>query len=335
MKKIKISGIEVIKGKNKIPVEYFIEHFKNQGKDVEVLLRAVFGRDSICIADKEETSFSMSLEACQRVLESENISMEEIDMIIFSGYIPEYAMPQVSLMLHEELNGKKECLCLDMNANCIGMISALELISGYFESSEGKKKALIVGCDDIRFLEDKDNALTYGVYGNVACAIIVEKSIDEISYIIDSKYNVTHGAEKGIEKNCVLYPEAGFSKVLDYHKMTPAKFKWKQFNADGLYADGRSCINNLLEENGLKMEDVSLFCLSQLSDKYVRIFRDSFGIPEEKCPYVVRECGYTGTTSPFLVLNEAIKTNMIKRGDIIVMWTIGMGSDDICLIFKY
>lgn len=50
---------------------------------------------------------------------------------------------------------------------------------------------------------------------------------------------------------------------------------------------------------------------------------------------MARSCGYSGTTSPFLVLYEAIQKEQIKRGDLVVMWTLGMGSDDICTLFKY
>lgn len=331
---MKITGIEVVKGRNKIPVEHFIEHFKKQEKDVEILLRYVFGRDAICIADKDETSFTMALEACQKVLASTHTSMNEIDLFIFSGFMPEYTMPQVALMLHDELKGKKDCLCFDMNANCIGMISALELIDGYFDGRTHLKKALLVGCDDIRFLEDENNALAYGVYGNVTCAAVIERST-EVSYMIDRKYTVTHLAEKNIEKNSVLYPEDGFSKVLITNSPVAAKFKWKQFESDELYADGRASINQVIEKNDIKVEDISLFCLSQLSLKYVNMFREFFDIDEMKCPYVAGSCGYSGTSSPFLVLYEAIQKEQIKRGDLVIMWTLGMGSDDICALFKY
>ncbi len=335
MRKLQIKGIEVVKGKNEIPVEYFIEHFNKQGKDVEILLRYVFGRDSICLADENETSYTMSLQACKAVLASSQVNMKDIDMVIFSGLIPEYAMPQVALMIHEELNGKEDCLCFDINVNCIGMLSAIELASGYFSSASEKKNVLIVGSDDIRVLQNENNPLTYGVYGNIACAIIAEISGESESKLIDTQYSVTHPVDKNIEKNSVLYPDAGFYKVLNPKTSVEAKFQWKQFDSDELYEDGRNRIINLISKNGYCMEDISLFCLSQLSQKHVSVFQEIYEIEEERCPYVSRKIGYCGTASPLLVLYYAIKEEKIKRGDLILLWTIGMGSDDICMLLQY
>lgn len=153
--------MEIVKGKNLIPVEHYIDHFSKQNKDVEILLRYVFGREAICLADDNETSLTMSLEACSKVLESTNTDIKDIDMVIFSGLLPEHLMPQTALILHNKLGGKKDCLCFDMNSDCIGMISAFELVRGYFNGTSGKKKALIVGCDDVRVVVVKQNCNTF------------------------------------------------------------------------------------------------------------------------------------------------------------------------------
>lgn len=40
--------------------------------------------------------------------------------------------------------------------------------------------------------------------------------------------------------------------------------------------------------------------------------------------FVADKYGYTGTTSPFMALYEAINAGEIKRGDLINIWTIGI-----------
>lgn len=41
------------------------------------------------------------------------------------------------------------------------------------------------------------------------------------------------------------------------------------------------------------------------------------------------------TTSPFIALYESIKEGKVKRGDYVIFWTIGSGSQSIVMLYKY
>ena len=58
-------------------------------------------------------------------------------------------------------------------------------------------------------------------------------------------------------------------------------------------------------------------------------------ISESNSLYIGDAYGYTGTSSPFIVLYEAIKNNKVKRGDYIMFWTIAAGTSHIALLLKY
>ena len=78
-----------------------------------------------------------------------------------------------------------------------------------------------------------------------------------------------------------------------------------------------------------------MFCFSQFAFINIKAIRELMNIDEDKSIYIGDKYGYTGTTSPFIVLYEAIKQGKIKRGDYIVFWTFGSGSESIVMLYKY
>ena len=67
----------------------------------------------------------------------------------------------------------------------------------------------------------------------------------------------------------------------------------------------------------------------------VQTLREMLGIGEEKSLFIGQEYGYTGTSSPLIALYESIERGIVKRGDYVMFWTIGAGSQNIALLFKY
>lgn len=59
------------------------------------------------------------------------------------------------------------------------------------------------------------------------------------------------------------------------------------------------------------------------------------GISDEKSLYIGNKYGYTGTSSPFIALYEAIEKGKVKRGDYVMIWTFAAGSQGIVILLKY
>lgn len=61
MYQIKILGTDTYYGKNKLSAEYFVNHFKEMGIDSTSLTYKVFGRESICVAEDYENTYTMGM----------------------------------------------------------------------------------------------------------------------------------------------------------------------------------------------------------------------------------------------------------------------------------
>lgn len=326
---VKLKCIDVCHGSREVSNELYIEHFTKQDKDVRHLLEDVFGRDKRYMLDDEETTLSLAIKVSKLVLDKANFKGSDIDVLVYSSVLPEYILPPTSIILHKELGLKENVMCFDMNANCAGMGVALENVCNYLMSSQNAKRALIVGCDNNHVLSDPNNELCYGNFGHAACAIVLEK-VDEDCGLIDSEcYINTSVCDK------IRCPSNGFSSFLKSDNTDKLYAKWLPFSTHNLIEAAVQMIKRIIKDAGLTKEDISMFCLSQLTFSNTKMIRELMDIDEDKSIYVGNKYGYTGTTSPFLVLYEAIKQGKVKRGDYIIIWTFGAGSQGIAMLYKY
>ncbi|WP_459479008.1 3-oxoacyl-[acyl-carrier-protein] synthase III C-terminal domain-containing protein [Clostridium saccharoperbutylacetonicum] len=328
MENVKVRDIEVYHGRNIVNNDYYIEHFKKQGKDVKKFFEETLGRKYRYEINREsENALTMAIEVSHKVLKKSNYTGKDIDMIVYSGMLSEYVSPTSALIIHSAINGKKECFCHDMNVNCIGMTYALDLVNRYISTNPQINRVLLVGSDYLTPQVSPENEECYGQYGDVSCAVILERT-EEDCKLIDTKVTVNNDFI-----DYVRFPKCGFAHIYDAPK-EDMYVKWKSFGT--WWIDGAiENINSILDKSKLSIEDISMFCFSQIAYKNIVTLREKIGLSEEKSLYVGDTYGYTGTTSPFLVFYEGIKTGNIKRGDYVVFCTVAAGSTHITSLIKY
>lgn len=328
MYRFNLKGIEVYHGSTVCDNAPYIEHFKARGKDVEHFLRDVIGRDKRYLIDSEkENSLTMALQATEKLLRNTGVSGKELDMIIFASQLPEYVAPPSSIKIHCAVGGKETCICYDMNVNCTGMSIAVEHTAKYMSASPNIKYALIVGCDYINMTVDPENELSYGHYGDAACAVLLERT-EEDTGLVDSQYHI-----RSVEHNNIVFPACGFSKLFTVEDREQLRLHFQPFDCIGLDVQMQGILQ-ILERNGLTTDDISMFCFSQYVYKNIELFRSILQISEEKSLYIGDEYGYTGTSSPFIVLYESLQRGLVKKGDYVVIWTVSAGSERITLLLK-
>lgn len=324
-----ISGLEVCHGSIIEDNKKYIDHFKSKGKDVEHFFRDIYGRDKRYRIDlKTENTLTLATAAAKKAFEKTGLTGQDFDMMIFSSQLPEYVAPPSSVKLHYALGGKKECICFDINVNCTGMSTALELTAKYMSVSPQINRVLIVGCDLLSMTADPESEYSYGIYGDAACALIMEKT-DADSGLLDSLLTVNSE-----ENEDIVFPNCGFSKLFTVEDRNALRLRWRP-EATADIQDAAENIRTVLSRNRLTTKDIKMFCFSQSVYKFNKELRALLGLEEERSLYVGGEYGYTGTTSPFIVLCESLQKGLVQKGDLVVFWTIGSGRSNIVLLLKY
>lgn len=328
---VQIHSVDIYHPETSIGNETYIRHFAEQGKDIAHFLE-VMGRDRrYVITDEKENGLTMAREAALRVLERAGLKGEDLDMIVYSTQTPEYTFPTNALLLHKELGGKSRAICLDSNSNCAGMVVAVEQTCRYMLSNPGVRYALVVGSDYNSVHCSPEDEITYANFGDGAAAVILEQSSQGSAGFIDSRYYADTTAVENI-----MFPACSTSKLYqDGLAPQDIKIRWIPFDGTVCVDPAVTSIRSLLEQHGLKGEDIHAFCFSQFSLKNIELIAEKLGLSMDKFIYVGDEYGYTGTSSPFIALHEAERRGAVKRGDLIIFWSVGAGWQIVSMLVQY
>lgn len=330
---INIIGTGIYHPKNRVENQYFIDHFNNMGIDVSGLLSHLDRKARYLSDDPNETVITMGGHAGQAALDDAETVIKDIDLIVFASDTPEYTSPANAIKLLDELGGKTVQMAYDTNTNCLGMITALDQASRILMTNRRFKRALVVGALLFSSVSSKQDSVSYSNFGDAAAAVVLEKMDEEGKRgFLDS----THLTQTS-ECNNILMPRAGYSKIIreQVKNEEDKKWLWKPFDGDFICDLWAKLITELTEDNGLHVTDLSHLIFSQFSVPYAKITLDKLGIDCSKTTYIGNEYGYTGTTSPILALDRALKTDKIQKGDYVTLCSMGSGTTVSVLLFKF
>ncbi|WP_143315936.1 ketoacyl-ACP synthase III [Clostridium sp. HBUAS56017] len=327
-----IKGIAYYHPENQVGNDYFIEHFEKQGEDIRNYL-AVTGSDLRYISDDvNETIVTMGINAVNKVLKKTNVKPSELNLIVFSTGTPEYLSPTNAMKIHNAISAGQKTAVYDVNANCVGMIVALDQVSRTMRDNPNIKYALIVGADQLNKYSRFNEPTVYSISGDAACAIVLENTQNTERGFIDSDFYTN-------SSNCdkILMPAKGLSSTIHDRKLQ-VKDKlvtWIPFNFDGAFYSAKISIEELLERNNLTKKDIKRYFISQFAKKSIEQVCNEMDEDINKFTFISNEFGYTGTTSPFLALARSIENEDIKSGDNIIFWSVGAGTTCACVLFTY
>lgn len=317
---------------NRVGNKIFIDHFNSLGMEVSGLLKHLEREYRYLSDDPEETVITMGYQAAVKALEEADLDIHDIDLLIFATDTPEYTSPTNAVKVLEMFDGAKIQMAYDTNTNCLGMITAIDQASRIMMTNPRLKKALIIGAILFSSVSSKNDIVSYSNFGDAAAAILLEKQEEsERRGFIDS----VHIAQTSESKN-ILMPRAGFSKVIrdGVTDEEDKKWSWEPFDGSFISDAWVELIQELTKDNGIKVSDLGHLIFSQFTIPDARLTLEKLELDQNKTTYIGNEYGYTGTTSPVVALDRALKTNKINSGDYFTMASMGSGSLISALLFK-
>ena len=314
-----LKHIGVALGHQEIGNDYYLQQIdEDQRESAEHFLRDILGRDVRYIADEEQTSLSLAIEASKKAISENKLEVEDIDMVICISHTPEYASPTMARLVLDAIGGKDTVNCLDMNVNCTGMLVALDMADRYFRTDETIKHILVVQGDRNSNFNVEKTSPFFGCLGDIGCAVILGR--DEKSGILSRHFIM----DKTMAMN-IVYPKEGHSKPCPILYTTP--------DLNPRVELGASLIEEKIGRE--KLSKMKLICMSQFAYINCKKYIEMAGIEEEKVPYVGNKYGYTGASSPILALKQGIEEGKINRGDTFLLWTYGAGTQHVVLEMMY
>ena len=81
----------------------------------------------------------------------------------------------------------------------------------------------------------------------------------------------------------------------------------------------------LLERNGLKTSDLSLFVSHQANRRIIMSAAERLEVPQDKVVINIERFGNTTAATIPLALNDAVDSGRLKKGDLVLLASVGAG----------
>jgi 3-oxoacyl-[acyl-carrier-protein] synthase-3 len=285
---------------NKIVTNYDLE---NNINTTHTWIKDKLGIDERRIT--EELPSEMGYKAALKALESANLNINDIDLIIVATSSPEKISPSTSCIIHNKFNIDKNIPAFDINAVCAGFVYAVNIMIPLV-SHKVYKNVLIIATEAYSKHTDWNNQHSV-FFGDGAGAIVL--GYDEEGWM--SFENNANGKDTGM---------TGFNMPLNAPFIMKGKEVWEQ-----AIKVLPTSIKNILKKSNTKVEDVNMLIPHQPSINILKIVANEVGLPMDKVKTVMHKYANIAGASIPIALDDAIINNQINKGDIILFTSIGSG----------
>ncbi len=260
----------------------------------------------------------MGAEAVKGLLEKSGTSPGEVDLLICATVTPDMKFPATGNLISYKA-GIRNAFSYDLNAACSGFICALAAAASMVESGK-YKKVVVVGADKMSSIVDYTDRQTCVLFGDAACAVLLEPTTEELG-IIDHRLE-TDGAGY-----VHLHMKAGGSLKPPSHETVDAREHY-------VYQEGRAVFKfavtrmadiskEVMHRNHVNADDVAWLVPHQANMRIIEATGRRIGLPAEKVMVNIQK--YGNTTNATIPLCLWDYENQLKKGDNIILTAFGGG----------
>ena len=274
------------------------------------------------IAAENQTTASLASEAAKRAVQQAGISAEDIEMIIVATVTPEMVFPATACFVQEQL-GAKKAWAFDISAACSGFVYALS-IAQQFVTSGKYDNVLVIGAETISKITDYKDRTSCILFGDGAGAVIIKQG--------DIK------GSKGIFYSTSGADGSGWKSIHcpAYGSRFPVGKPLENPNSIYLQISGREVyqlavrkiietVEDCLTNCKLTIDDIDLFIPHQMNARIIESVAKRLKLADDKVFINIEKYGNTSAASIPIALDESVRQNRIKKGDIVLLVAFGGG----------
>ena len=254
------------------------------------------------IAEENETTSSMAVQASIDALSSANIQPEDVDLIIVATTTPDQIFPSTACIVQNKL--KIKAPAFDIQAACTGFVYAVSIADNYIKAGLNKN-ILVIGAEKYSNLLDWNDRSTCVLFGDGAGAVILsaqsEPGIISTHIHADGKYNDL----LSVENNHIKMKGNEVFKVA--------------VNTLSKLVDETLSINNMTKS------DIDWLVPHQANLRIIKAAAKKLSMSLDQVVVTVDKHANTSAASIPLALNEAVKDGRIKSDQVILLEAFGSG----------
>ena len=331
-KNVYIKGVGSYHPKKIVDNEYYSNHFKKYGLEEHAIsLMEKVGRETRTLAEENETSITMGVEAAKKAIKKAKLEAKDIDAIISVSDTPEYLTPCCALIFKNQLQAINVTNVFDINNDCIGMITGIDIAVRYLKTDKKYKRILVIGSMNISPFAKENDLVVYSCISDGAAAVVLEvKEEDEERGFLGSRMYTDDTYNKTIR-----FPACGLSNIPN-RDVDPdeKKMEWNSFDFSFLSEKWSELLIGLLKEHGYTENDVTHYFMSQFSKFDLGLTMEKLGASLDQAIFIGNKYGYTGCASPIMALDDRLNKEEFKRDELSMFCSVAGGYTMAALLYK-
>eukprot|EP00590_Aulacoseira_subarctica_P007686 CAMPEP_0172419242 /NCGR_PEP_ID=MMETSP1064-20121228/5675_1 /TAXON_ID=202472 /ORGANISM="Aulacoseira subarctica , Strain CCAP 1002/5" /LENGTH=395 /DNA_ID=CAMNT_0013158621 /DNA_START=272 /DNA_END=1459 /DNA_ORIENTATION=+ len=274
---------------------------------------------------------TLSSAAASHALDMSGLSPADIDLIIMCTSSPDDLFGDATTV--QAALGCKNAVAFDLTAACSGFLFGC-VTAGQFLSSTGGnlKNAIVIGGDALTRWVDWDDRNSCILFGDGAGAMVVSKcdGNDPSSPIGLLGYSMHSNGESQGDLMCGYLGSArSIATKNEPTQLSSGSYSPITMNGKKVYQFATREVPIVIEEAlaaaNMDIEQVDWLLLHQANIRIMETVAKRLGLPMEKVITNLKSYGNTSAASIPLALDEAVRSGLVKKGDVIACAGFGAG----------
>jgi len=292
----------------------FVEEVRDHGLDGQI--------------DSTMTVTDLALEASRIALKNAGVRAEDLDCLVESSTIPDFAYPHTGCVLQGRL-GLTSTPVFNLQQGCAGFVYGLALADHLIRLGT-YRRILVVGAELISSsLDYTDRGRDMGVlFADGAGAAVLQAEPPSsgpprglISHHLHADGTLMAGLQ-GELWGSSTFPTISKKKISDGRTQP-------RMNGRAVFTQAvrrlREVVRECLDANGLSASDVDLYLFHQANLRIIDAVVQAFDVPETRTLINVDRYGNTSAASIPICLHEAVIQGRLEAGHLVLLATFGTG----------
>jgi 3-oxoacyl-[acyl-carrier-protein] synthase-3 len=273
------------------------------------------------IVDPGVATSDLATEAATTAIEKAGLTPNDIDLIIVGTVTPDMLFPSTACLVQHKI-GARRAWGFDLSAACSAFTYSVT-VGAQMVAGGAARNALVIGADVMSSIIDYTDRSTCVLFGDGAGAVVIAPAAEDGFGILDFEHQVD-----GAGGPALCMP-AGGSRLPASHETVDQRLHYVKQEGHTVFKfavtkTGEVC-ERLLARNKLCAADIDLFVSHQANRRIITSAADRIGLSLDKVVINIDRFGNTTAATIPLALNDAIEQGRLKRGDRLLLASVGAG----------
>jgi 3-oxoacyl-[acyl-carrier-protein] synthase III len=263
----------------------------------------------------------LAKEAAEEAMRQAGVTAGQIGFIVVGTTTPDTIFPSTACNVQHKI-GAANAWGFDLGAACSGFTYSLTTAMQMVASGQ-HDHALAIGADVMSSIIDYKDRTTCVLFGDGAGAVVVSVADDEEPAIIDWAHEIDGSGGPSL---CM---PAGGSKMPASRETVDQRLHYVKQDGGAVFKFAvrktEEISRRVLERNGIAPTEVDLFVSHQANRRIITAAAERLGLPEHKVIINLEMYGNTTAGTIPLALADAVKDGRLKRGDLVLLASVGAG----------